>query len=81
MWHFLLLVVLPFVCLAIPMVGTPDNEGVATLEGVPLDQIPQLPSAEEIVSAALPRTSWTVTCDSQQVGFECTKAIDGNTTT
>ena len=81
MWRFLFPVVGPLVCLAIPMIGSPDNEGIATLEGVRIDQIPQLPSVEERIAAAIPRTGWTVTCDSQQTGFECTKAIDGNAST
>ena len=51
------------------------------MDGVRLDQIEAQPSAAEVVQAALPRDSWTVTCDSFQAGNECAKAIDGDNQT
>ena len=54
---------------------------VGTLEGVPLSKIPARLSAAQVASDAIDRASWTVTCDSEQTGNECTKAIDGDPNT
>ena len=53
----------------------------ATLDGVRLDSIPAQPAVAEVISAAIPRDGWTVSCDSFQPGNECSNAIDGNADT
>ena len=57
---------------------TPRNGAVSYMDGVNTADIPQRPSAVEIVSAAISRNGWSVTCDSSQTGNECNQAIDGN---
>ena len=59
----------------------PLSDGVTSLDGVMIADIPQRLSTAEIVSAAIPRNGWNVTCDSIQPGNECNKTIDGNTST
>ena len=55
--------------------------GVATLDGVALSNIPTKPSTAQVVSAAVDRSVWSVVCDSFQPGNECANAIDGNANT
>lgn len=55
--------------------------GVPTLDGIPLTRIPARPSVAVATSGSIDRTSWTVSCDSFQVGNECQNAIDGNANT
>ena len=62
-------------------VGKPSSEGSTTFDGVSLDAIPQKQSTAAIVSSAINRGGWTVTCDTAQAGTPCTNAIDGNNNT
>ena len=62
-------------------VGKPASEGSTTFDGVSLDAIPQKETTATIVSAAINRSGWTVTCDSAQSGNPCTNAIDGSNNT
>ncbi|KAL8927152.1 MAG: hypothetical protein Q9208_002536 [Pyrenodesmia sp. 3 TL-2023] len=69
--------------LAAPQVF-PDRSAQAesgTLDGVPVEVIPEKPPVAEIVAAAIPTDGWTVTCDSSQAGNDCSNAIDDNADT
>ena len=72
----------PLLSLAAPQLVQPAHPLAvgtsATLDGVRLDMIPARPAVAEVVSAAIPRTGWTVTCDSSKAGNDCSKAIDGD---
>lgn len=59
----------------------PLNDGVTYLDGVLIADIPQRLSTPEIVSTAISRVGWDVTCDSSQEDYECNKTIDGNADT
>ena len=59
----------------------PTDIGVPNLDGIPLSQIPRRPSVQQATAGAISQTGWTVTCDSFQTGYECAKAIDGNSST
>ena len=62
-------------------VGKPTTEGKTTFDGVSLAAIPQKASTAAIVSSAINRNGWTVTCDTAQNGNACNLAIDGNNNT
>ena len=62
-------------------VGKPSSEGETTFDGVSLAAIPAKQSTATIVSSAISRTGWTVTCDSAQAGNACNLAIDGSNNT
>ena len=67
--------------LNIPARSVQTFNRVGFLEGIPLSMIPAQLSAAQVTSDAIDRAPWTVTCDSEQVGNECTKAIDGDPNT
>ncbi|KAL9126151.1 MAG: hypothetical protein Q9217_004762, partial [Psora testacea] len=58
--------------------GGLDTEGIETLDGVPLDAIPEGRAAAPTNAQVLAVNGWTATADSYQPGFEPGKAIDGN---
>lgn len=60
-----------------PLVAGTD----ATMDGVRLDGIPVQPAVAAVVSAAMPRDRWTVSCDSSQPGNECSNVVDGSADT
>ena len=84
MQDLLLLLLCPVISLAAPQIR-PDNNVLAVsaqkLDGVRLSMIPEKPAAAEVVAAALPEDGWTVSCDSAQIGNDCSKAIDGSADT
>ena len=57
--------------------------GVPSLDGVPLSEIPGLNGkpVPDATAGAISQSGWTATCDSFQTGNECAKAIDGNSST
>lgn len=59
----------------------PLNDGVTYLDGVSIADLPPAKSTAEIVSTAISRHGWNVSCDSFQLGYECKNAIDGNAST
>lgn len=59
----------------------PLNDGVTYLDGARIADIPQAQSTAEIVSTAISRDGWKVTCDSIQLGHECNNTIDGSAST
>ena len=63
------------------VVANPLSDGVTYLDGVLIADIPQALSTAQVVSKAISRVGWTVTCDSFQPGNECSKSIDGNAST
>lgn len=67
--------------LAAPRNGNPDSEGVTTLDGVPINQIPSSSNsaARPFNLVANDRTGWTATADSYQTGNEPQNVLDGNT--
>lgn len=81
----LLILLLNFVLsLAAPQIkqANPLKAGTSgTLDGVRLDSIPAQPAVAVIVSAAIPRDGWTVSCDSIEPGNDCSNAIDGKNDT
>ena len=85
MKYLLFLSLHPLLSLAAPQLVKPAHPLAvgtdATLDGVRLDSIPARPAVAEVVSAALPRKGWTVTCDSSNSGNACSNAIDGNNKT
>lgn len=58
--------------------GKPQSEGKTTFDGVSLAAIPQKQATAAIVSSAIDRSGWSVTCDTAQNGNGCNLAIDGN---
>ena len=85
MWTTILLLLCPILSSAAPQLVKPANPLAvgtdATLDGVRLDSIAAKPAVAEVVLAAIPRTGWTVTCDSSKTGNDCSNAIDGNPNT
>lgn len=61
--------------------GVTVLNGVPTLDGIPLSQIPPKPSVRLATAGAIAQSGWTATCDSQVTGNECAKAIDGDANT
>lgn len=57
------------------------TEGVATLDGLKLDAIPEGRSAEALVSTSIPQTNWVATADSSQPAFPPSNVLDGNLNT
>ncbi|KAL9098646.1 MAG: hypothetical protein Q9163_005735 [Psora crenata] len=62
-------------------VGKPTSEGVTTFDGVALAAIPERPSVQALVAAALPRDGWTCTADSSQAENPCGNVLDGDANT
>jgi len=59
--------------------GNLNTEGVTTLDGMPLDAIPEGRSAESLMAAAItPGQGWTATADSYQPGYPPSNVLDGN---
>ena len=56
--------------------GGLSTEGVATLDGLPLDAIAEGRSAESTVSSSIPKTNWVATADSYQPGFPPSNVLD-----
>lgn len=69
--------------LAAPRNGNPDSEGVSTMDGVPIEQIPtsNSQSARPFALVANDRSGWVATADSFQVGNEPQNVLDGNANT
>lgn len=61
--------------------GGLKTEGVATLDGMALDSIPEGRSAEAVMAAAITPAAWTATADSYQPGYPPSNVLDGNTNT
>ena len=61
--------------------GGLSTEGVATLDGVQLDAIPEGRSAESIISTSIPKTNWIATADSYQPGWPPSNVLDDDLTT
>ncbi|KAL9636842.1 MAG: hypothetical protein Q9164_002574 [Protoblastenia rupestris] len=61
--------------------GGLSTEGTETLDGVPIDAIPEGRAAVPAGAQPLPAAGWTATADSFQPGYEPAKAIDNNAQT
>jgi galactose oxidase len=61
--------------------GGLSTEGIATLDGMAIDAIPEGRSAEAVMAAAITPASWTATADSYQPGYPPSNVLDGNTNT
>lgn len=59
--------------------GKLQSEQKTTFDGQALAAIPDAPSNERVISAAISQAGWTITVDSAQDGNPGTAAIDGNT--
>ena len=57
------------------------TEGVATLDGLTLDAIPEGRSAEATISTSIPKTNWTATADSWQPGHPPSNVLDDSLNT
>lgn len=62
-------------------VGKPQTEGQTTFDGASLAAIPAKLATPVIISSAINRNGWTVTCDTAQDGNPCSSAIDGSNDT
>ena len=61
--------------------GGLSTEGVATLDGIAIDAIPEGRSAEAVMASAITPAQWTATADSYQPGYPPSNVLDGNTNT
>ena len=61
--------------------GQIGTDGISTLDGVPLNAIPEGRSAEAVMAAAISPNAWTATADSFQPGYPASNVLDGNTNT
>ena len=64
--------------------GGLSTEGIETLDGVPIDAIPEGRSAPPANAKVVPLAAmdaWTATADTSQAGNDPSKALDGNTNT
>ncbi|KAK4696618.1 galactose oxidase, partial [Lecanoromycetidae sp. Uapishka_2] len=61
--------------------GGLNTEGVATLDGMALDAIPEGRSAEAVMASAITPAAWTATADSYQPGYPPSNVLDGNVNT
>ncbi|MCJ1451010.1 hypothetical protein MMC28_001344 [Mycoblastus sanguinarius] len=58
--------------------GGLNTEGIATLDGMALDAVPEGRSAVAIQSESISQAGWTATADSEQPGYPASNAVDGN---
>ncbi len=59
--------------------GNLNTEGISTLDGIPLDAIPEGRSAQSLMAAAItPGADWIATADSSQPGYPASNVLDGN---
>ena len=57
-------------------------DGISTLDGAPIESVPEGRSAEAVMAAAIaPQAAWTATADSFQPGYPPSNVLDGNTNT
>lgn len=61
--------------------GGLSTEGIATLDGMAIDAIPEGRSAEAVMSAAITPAAWTATADSYEPGYPPSNVLDGNVDT